>query len=1093
MPIDVPSFNNNIRARLQHGESLFRIALELDKESIAAIKDYADSLPDYPREARMAAWFADFFNADSQRQRMGHDYLLCSWGTVRGQQKQQIQQCWQSVFVNLGLDSHNFKAHCWAVDCTQGQGRGTNLWHGIDQCLKLDSDQCFSIGNYENPPRCFQLLLESYNQGEATGNDFAEFIEKFKAGDENGWWKRVYNSCRARLGPVTNRARVGVYLRWNGKAQPDARTQGLFFGIDRIKGSVSIAINPKGKEKETVQEGRRFIRMGENVEEIQLPNEGTKMSLPKSLAGVYYKYSDQPSQADWWKRIDPPPVSDEDNEQIGERIIPVRGKQVLVCLEEGAVSGWRLSPGRHTTNDGAIFYVDDPFVMVWPQSRARAQRRSYPALRITVVLRPTRNVMLDIAEGVNIVLAARSPHIEAESDAPSNLELEDGGQVCAGEIALGVTDGTDDCEYCWEVDNEAIDGKSKELDLSSDRLGDCIHWLRVRCRVRNRQDGKQRFCLNKTILWLPSKIAQRLAGSNDQSPPPGWQIAPTENRIQRYEDRINNQIRYCVTDPRGHFAEILAPATNMDYWFVQGDADYDEATEMNQRKIFKSNIDMESWERWTLVVPGNGVPRGRMELKMGGIPRDVGRYKPADEANGMWRIPLGEVCSFQAGDAFQYSVERTRNAILSCNGINVAQFSKYLPEKDILCKDTEGNWGVLFSRVHDRCWVAVSTDNTGSPLFETPAVYNVEKSGDAPFTSIQRWIEKITANDSIGELVLALLPRRAGQSDFPTGITDFLEAGCQVVFFRQKANTPYNAEQFDFARLRKCRANIEWRLPSAHVFTQARLLTSPLGLPDLPTWLGIWSEFFNAQDRSPAFWSEIGKRMKSSLSGGYNFLADLRWVKKAGSCWVNWMQKNPEPDLRMRLGKWIPLPAERAFYSLSPNNGQQSLLPYTIKIEEDKCLDQILKRFGGNLLDSIRDRPEVSPEDLIGLAVGVAEWAKSLKHGLSDFVENLMNGTIKQGRNTNWNPESIILLTSLSLGICNSFRSVNDDARPVGWGSAAYATLLSLTQYWFDKVYADNMRENTGAPSWCIWKVLMEQVVKTAKLLNRLDSLSLEF
>lgn len=109
--------------------------------------------------------------------------------------------------------------------------------------------------------------------------------------------------------------------------------------------------------------------------------------------------------------------------------------------------------------------------------------------------------------------------------------------------------------------------------------------------------------------------------------------------------------------------------------------------------------------------------------------------------------------------------------VLSCNGHEIATVSG-TPMKPVLCKNTDGEWGVyippgslkrLAATPHK---VVFYTDNTQSPYFsqqpfaitssETPSFRG--DPGSDPFVAVQDQIEQLQGEDAEGELFMAWMP-----------------------------------------------------------------------------------------------------------------------------------------------------------------------------------------------------------------------------------------------------------------------------------------------------------------------------------------------
>ncbi len=220
--IDVQQINRKIQKEVQQGKSLFQISFGLDEETRLAI--LYDDFPIFTPYARVAAWFSDFFENSN-----GRDYLQCS--NLDEQNQSVAKECWQRVFPDLTLSPESFKSQCWLVD-NKEKGRTSHLWAGLKQCLDLPRDSRFSIAAYDAPPKYLELLLSAYQRGEASGTDFAEFVEAFESGVNPGaWHDKLYRACQEKF---SDRANLGVYLQWSGGISGGESALELIDCADRV-------------------------------------------------------------------------------------------------------------------------------------------------------------------------------------------------------------------------------------------------------------------------------------------------------------------------------------------------------------------------------------------------------------------------------------------------------------------------------------------------------------------------------------------------------------------------------------------------------------------------------------------------------------------------------------------------------------------------------------------------------------------------------------------------------------------------------------------------------------------------------------------
>ena len=814
MARQISQIEAEIKAELSSGKSMFQVAIGLSEDDRVVILDC--KTPEFFPCARVAAWFYDFFeNSD------GQDYRKSSWDDDAWRI---ANTCWRSVFPDVELSNDTFKSQCWLLD-NKEKGRTSHLWSGIKKCLDLPPDNRFTVEAYDNPPKYMRHLLSAYQRGEASGTDFADFVEAFESGSGEGMWHQaLYSACKEKF---SDRANLGVYLHWSGGV-----SCGIGIGIDRIRGSRSSTLYFDGQRKDKPTRNKFYPIEGVKT---KVGFSGVKaMVISPAVEGVYYRYvSDMgDARSGWWKQVQ------------SDGVVPFSRDDLLVCCGDGKPC---VSSGEF---EGAVIEVGERFEL---RIRNNGEDRACTAFRIKVLERPLNDVVIRLSDERSIVLAGRVPRIVVSAGSVEGLTAGD-LTVCAGDCSFGIS-GAAEGSYCqWRCNDadvgEGVGFKRKEAELG----GDSLCHLKINCRIFN-ADGVRTATLVRHVVWIPLRIAEKLLTCEDVRVP-GWRISKSSDKEEIIRDRIRNRVRYNLEAPNCERERIYAPAKGMFFWFARGLADWEEDCNYSEEKLFFVKGDVEGWH---LCVPGNVET---LEFK---IDDKVVKNPESEPINGVWRIPLNKLILDDEG--YVYNPDLSLQT-LTCNGTIVASVGD-APKHASLCRNQERKWGVYIPESETTAYKAVLyTDNTLDRHFLEPLVVHSLKTdqGGDPFHPLEDMFVELGKSDSVGEWHLALMP---DTDAFPELLMlgRFLDAACQVRIVRPNTAT-YPPDQ-NLALLKVIQTQL--KVPEGHVYAKSRLARYSEALK--PNEIGGYWKAFADTGSVESLPDALTRMLKSD----YNFLADPRW------------------------------------------------------------------------------------------------------------------------------------------------------------------------------------------------------------------------
>ena len=813
--IDVQQINREIQKEVQQGKSLFQISFGLDEETRLAI--LYDDFPIFTPYARVAAWFSDFFENSN-----GRDYLQCS--NLDEQNQSVAKECWQRVFPDLTLSPESFKSQCWLVD-NKEKGRTSHLWAGLKQCLDLPRDSRFSIAAYDAPPKYLELLLSAYQRGEASGTDFAEFVDAFESGVNPGaWHDKLYRACQEKF---SDRANLGVYLQWSGGI-----SGGIGVGIDRLRGSCSSVLYFDGCKIDTPSRNK-FYPIPNGDAPIKVDFRGNKsFAVDPSPVGVYYRYVSDVGDPrhSWWKRVPPK-----------DGVIPFSRDELLVCLEDDE---FKMVSGVY---DSVKLSATGSFDFSYHNGRGVGRCR---AIRITVEERPAKEVAVEIADGLWVKLAGRIPQIEVLQGLSQELSAGDLA-VCSGDCRIEMAGVDEELTCSWQV-NDADYGNDREVSLSAASLGDDLRHIKAVCRVFN-ANGKRIATLVRHLVWIPEHVAQKLVTCG-QVRSSGWKIRLSDASNEIIRDRIRNRVRYYLEGPGGEKDHVYARANGMFFWFARGLEDWEAGVEPSQTKEFLTKSEAESWY---LCIPGN---ISALDFKIDGLHIENPEHEPI---NGVWRIELDKLIGHTNSYVYDPNV---RLQILTCNDVPVVSFGD-APKSAFLCQNQNREWGVYIpSSDRGKYKVVLYTDNTNDPHFMTPRAEHGLHAEKDPFHSLSHFISAQILEDAVGELYLALMP---DEDEYQESLIlgHFLRSQCQVRILRKKSESYADGQNLGLLKVVQSALTV----PSGHIFARSRLMSfsEPVSAEELAR---NWESFAKSGcvERLPGV-------LECMLKSDYNFLADAHW------------------------------------------------------------------------------------------------------------------------------------------------------------------------------------------------------------------------
>ena len=531
--------------------------------------------------AFLAVWLRDFYHRGN-----GGDFLQSCWHYQAHHQIETLRYCWQAAFgKHACLDNDSFKAQCWLLqhDEENAVGGTSELWRGLQLCLGKLRNERFEPASYDDPPGYLRLLLEARQRGDASGNDFAEFVgvlsgeSSYRQGE---WYQELYETCCQRF----DRPTLGVYFHWDGNL-----SLGLGIGVEHSPGGEPVRLRLDGSEWSV----SRAVFFRPVFKRTKTEYAGaTWATVDPSLDGVYYRYKKTGARSNWWKRLAP------------EEAVPCRNSQLLVRLPGGTAA-----PAVST--EGGV-KVESRGVQEIRVQQGDNSYRPESFLSLEVVSRPFFPSKVRVSGIADFLIAPQSPSIEIRSGVQEGLS-SDAFMVCSGDCVFEVcgVDPSDGASYDWRCDFPCRTERNR-LFLQSDRLengdGKRVLKVRVQCRFRNGEKECAPPC-EQTVVWLPVPLAQALR-NGEPLDEEECGLSKVDDSEEVIENRLSCQVAYRLRNPCRSLEYIYAHTEAFAFWFERG---WKEVRPLMERVSFDC---LEELDRWSVCFPydvGGAAVQGRRE------------------------------------------------------------------------------------------------------------------------------------------------------------------------------------------------------------------------------------------------------------------------------------------------------------------------------------------------------------------------------------------------------------------------------------------------------------------------------------------------
>lgn len=875
----------DICKRYRNGESLFRLALELQEDAGLCDSIRAYDAPTHIPIARLLVWFLDFYTGSR-----GRDFRKCSWDKDATANKV-WERAWKCLRGQCPCPGENWrtstscsplippeKIDCnrpaflskwWMLSLSQKDenanspyGYNSDIWQGLTTAIHSYRERQGEIrlaGSNEKAFGWIQQLMCEENTPEhrvfvqlihwlATGEP-PEELRGHESDEEMQWWKTIYETCQKRLGAYAwfdwyvrlpeagGHADFGIGFdsfpdhpkdnRWRNYTIITGGTQEECTIAGDTHWFVPTALTSNTTLKYGAKKGWETMDRKVQTDNVLFP----RGDLP---FGVFIRHR---MGRNWWREADlwwDPQTSPP---SLGRR-----QKDILICARDKEA----LQQLEVRCEGVEIEYTEREQTFKNPPSR---ETLNFPICIVSVVKRPDNDEakLVFSYQGIDfcqIAVAAMKPEVVVDGN-PDGVEMAESPdqQVIAFDglpIRMTLNQPRQGHRYHWwatldqalSAEGEAGDGEKEiALCLQIPPTGDAnaVHDWEFVCK----EDGKKTIRrISKGILF-PKTLRKSL---KEHCPcPVNWSISPPPETYIPVPDWIEGKTQIRVTSPsrQEYLLRIPNPPQTPHWWFERGLRKYWMENGSYQdtvgRKFFSPGeapqLEAQDIEVLYLCLPEQDVPRGWE------------RVGNLDE-EGYWRCSLRRLLVPPSeSEAYIYDPEPQWLAWPE-KGIPFFKYKPILPSRCRFCKDTHGRLGVFRPQGVTTRYVAYGFSDRTSELLQSgkkldgiqqPCFFNLQASWD-------EFCNEVEGHDAI----LALLPQDSQERG---GLFAFLMQEMEVqngapfercILRRGNCQEPYGQDILGLVKLFKTFYPVH-SFPETHPLRDMRVFTTDQSATDAET------------------------------------------------------------------------------------------------------------------------------------------------------------------------------------------------------------------------------------------------------------------